>query len=53
MNYQELNIDNVVIRPTHLENLKEIERLILEKEARNGIDTTSRKRVQDSRTRTA
>lgn len=38
MNYQELNIADVVIRPRHQESLREIERLTLEKEIRdNGI----------------
>ena len=45
MNYQELNIDSVGIRPTHLENLREIERLILEKEARDsGIQESKSRR---------
>lgn len=38
MKYQDnINLDDVEIRPTHLEAIKEIERLILEKEVRDGI----------------
>ena len=37
MNYQELNIESVAIRPTHLENLREIEEQEKEDECKQSI----------------
>lgn len=44
MKYQDINYEDVKIRPTHLEAIREIERLILKKEKEDGIQKSESRR---------